>query len=245
MAMLEIRDLNVYYGGIHALKGISLEVEEGQIVSMIGSNGAGKSSMMNAISGIVKYKSGEILYKGQPLPTAANKVVRLGVCQVPEGRLIFANLTVYENLKVGAYLRSDKDGIERDLKRVYEIFPRLEERKNQIAGTLSGGEQQMLAMGRGIMSAPDLIMLDEPSLGLAPLLVNTIFDTIREIKAMGTLGSYDPNNYLLVEQNALKALSVADNAYVLEQGRITKSGPGKELLKDPAIAEAYLGKAAR
>ena len=229
MAMLEIRDLNVYYGGIHALKGISLEVEEGQIVSMIGSNGAGKSSMMNAISGIVKYKSGEILY---------NKVVRLGVCQVPEGRLIFANLTVYENLKVGAYLRSDKDGIERDLKRVYEIFPRLEERKNQIAGTLSGGEQQMLAMGRGIMSAPDLIMLDEPSLGLAPLLVNTIFDTIREIKAMG-------KTILLVEQNALKALSVADNAYVLEQGRITKSGPGKELLKDPAIAEAYLGKAAR
>ena len=229
MAMLEIRDLNVYYGGIHALKGISLEVEEGQIVSMIGSNGAGKSSMMNAISGIVKYKSGEILYKGQPLPTAANKVVRLGVCQVPEGRLIFANLTVYENLKVG---------IERDLKLVYEIFPRLEERKNQIAGTLSGGEQQMLAMGRGIMSAPDLIMLDEPSLGLAPLLVNTIFDTIREIKAMG-------KTILLVEQNALKALSVADNAYVLEQGRITKSGPGKELLKDPAIAEAYLGKAAR
>ena len=165
-------------------------------------------------------------------------IATLGVCQVPEGRLIFANLTVYENLKVGAYLRSDKDGIERDLKRVYEIFPRLEERKNQIAGTLSGGEQQMLAMGRGIMSAPDLIMLDEPSLGLAPLLVNTIFDTIREIKAMG-------KTILLVEQNALKALSVADNAYVLEQGRITKSGPGKELLKDPAIAEAYLGKAAR
>ena len=201
MAMLEIRDLNVYYGGIHALKGISLEVSEGQIVSMIGSNGAGKSSMMNAISGIVKYKSGEILYKGEPLPTAANKVVKLGVCQVPEGRQIFAN-------------------------------------KNQIAGTLSGGEQQMLAMGRGIMSAPDLIMLDEPSLGLAPLLVNTIFDTIKEIKAMG-------KTILLVEQNALKALSVADNAYVLEQGRITKSGPGRELLKDPAIAEAYLGKAAR
>ena len=235
MAMLEIRDLNVYYGGIHALKGISLEVSEGQIVSMIGSNGAGKSSMMNAISGIVKYK---ILYKGEPLPTAANKIVKLGVCQVPEGRQIFANLTTYENLKIGAYLRSDKDGIERDLKRVYEIFPRLEERKNQIAGTLSGGEQQMLAMGRGIMSAPDLIMLDEPSLGLAPLLVNTIFDTIKEIKAMG-------KTILLVEQNALKALSVADNAYVLEQGRITKSGPGQVLLKDPAIAEAYLGKAAR
>ena len=209
MAMLEIRDLNVYYGGIHALKGISLEVSEGQIVSMIGSNGAGKSSMMNAISGIVKYKSGEILYKGEPLPTAANKIVKLGVCQVPAG-----------------------------IADVYERFPRLKERRKQIAGTLSGGEQQMLAMGRGIMSAPDLIMLDEPSLGLAPLLVNTIFDTIKEIKAMG-------KTILLVEQNALKALSVADNAYVLEQGRITKFGPGQELLKDPAIAEAYLGKAAR
>lgn len=235
MAMLEIKDLNVFYGGIHALKGISLEVEEGQIVSMIGSNGAGKSSMMNAISGLVKYKSGEIIYKGEKLPTQANKVVKAGICQVPEGRLIFANLTTYENLMIGAYLRSDKDGIARDLKRVYEIFPRLDERKDQIAGTLSGGEQQMLAMGRGIMSAPDVIMLDEPSLGLAPLLINTIFETIKEIKAMG-------KTILLVEQNALKALSVADKAYVLEQGRITKSGPGIELLKDPQIAEAYLGK---
>ena len=235
MAMLEIKDLNVFYGGIHALKGISLEVEQGQIVSMIGSNGAGKSSMMNAISGIVKYKSGEILYKGEKLPTQANKIVKAGICQVPEGRLIFANLTTYENLMIGAYLRSDKDGIARDLKRVYEIFPRLEERKDQIAGTLSGGEQQMLAMGRGIMSAPDVIMLDEPSLGLAPLLINTIFETIKEIKSMG-------KTILLVEQNALKALSVADKAYVLEQGRITKSGPGAELLKDPQIAEAYLGK---
>ena len=235
MAMLEIKDLNVFYGGIHALKGISLEVEQGQIVSMIGSNGAGKSSMMNAISGIVKYKSGEIIYKGEKLPTQANKIVKAGICQVPEGRLIFANLTTYENLMIGAYLRSDKDGIARDLKRVYEIFPRLEERKDQIAGTLSGGEQQMLAMGRGIMSAPDVIMLDEPSLGLAPLLINTIFETIKEIKAMG-------KTILLVEQNALKALSVADKAYVLEQGRITKSGPGAELLKDPQIAEAYLGK---
>ena len=237
MAMLEIRDLNVYYGGIHALKGISLDVEEGQIVSMIGSNGAGKSSMMNAISGLVRYRSGEIRFRGEKLPAAANKIVKQGICQVPEGRLIFANLTTYENLYIGAYLRSDKDGIERDLKRVYEIFPRLEERKNQIAGTLSGGEQQMLAMGRGIMSAPDLIMLDEPSLGLAPLLVNTIFDTIMEIKAMG-------KTILLVEQNALKALSVADNAYVLEQGRITMSGPGKELLKEPKISEAYLGRSA-
>ena len=237
MAMLEIRDLNVYYGGIHALRGISLDVEEGQVVSMIGSNGAGKSSMMNAISGLVKYQSGEIRFKGEPLSTTANKVVKAGVCQVPEGRLIFANLSVYDNLRVGAYLRSDKSGIERDMKRVYEIFPRLEERKNQIAGTLSGGEQQMLAMGRGIMSAPDLIMLDEHSLGLAPLLVNTIFDTIQEIKSMG-------KTILLVEQNALKALSVADKAYVLEQGCITMSGPGKELLKDPSIAEAYLGKSA-
>ena len=235
MAMLEIKDLNVYYGGIHALKGISLEVEQGQIVSMIGSNGAGKSSMMNAISGLVKYKSGEIIYKGEKLPTQANKVVKSGICQVPEGRLIFANLTTYENLMIGAYLRNDKDGIARDLKRVYEIFPRLDERKDQIAGTLSGGEQQMLAMGRGIMSAPDVIMLDEPSLGLAPLLINTIFETIKEIKSMG-------KTILLVEQNALKALSVADKAYVLEQGRITKSGTGAELLKDPQIAEAYLGK---
>ena len=235
MSMLEVRDLNVYYGGIHALQGVSLDVDEGQIVSVIGSNGAGKSSMMNAISGLVKYKSGEIIYKGEKLPTQANKIVKAGICQVPEGRLIFANLTTYENLMIGAYLRSDKDGIARDLKRVYEIFPRLDERKDQIAGTLSGGEQQMLAMGRGIMSAPDVIMLDEPSLGLAPLLINTIFETIKEIKSMG-------KTILLVEQNALKALSVADKAYVLEQGVITKSGPGAELLKDPQIAEAYLGK---
>ena len=231
MSMLEVRDLNVYYGGIHALKGVSLDVEKGQIVSIIGSNGAGKSSLMNTISGIVKHQSGEILFRGEKLPAQANKIVKQGICQVPEGRLIFANLTTYENLILGAYLRKDKAAINRDLKRVYEIFPRLEERKNQIAGTLSGGEQQMLAMGRGIMSAPELIMLDEPS-----LLFNTIFETIKEIKAMG-------KTILLVEQNALKALSVADNAYVLEQGRITMSGPGKQLLKDPTIAEAYLGHA--
>lgn len=235
MAMLEIKDLNLYYGGIHALRGINLEVEEGQIVSIIGSNGAGKSSMMNAISGVVKYKSGEIIYKGEKLPTQANKIVKTGICQVPEGRLIFANLSTYDNLMVGAYLRNDKEGIARDLKRVYEIFPRLLERKDQIAGTLSGGEQQMLAMGRGMMSAPDVIMLDEPSLGLAPLLINTIFETIKEIKSMG-------KTIILVEQNALKALSIADKAYVLEQGVITKSGTGKELLKDPQIIEAYLGK---
>ena len=235
MAMLEIRDLDVFYGGIHALQGVSLDVNEGEVVSIIGANGAGKSSLMNAISGIVKYKNGEILYKGEKLAPQPNKIVKTGVCQVPEGRAIFANLSTYDNLRMGAYLRSDKEGIAADLKRVYELFPRLEERKDQIAGTLSGGEQQMLAMGRGIMSSPDLIMLDEPSLGLAPLLVNTIFDIVKEIKAMG-------KTILLVEQNALKALAVADRAYVMEQGRITKSGTGKELLKDPAIAEAYLGK---
>lgn len=235
MAMLEVHDLNLFYGGIYALQGVSLEVDEGQIVSIIGSNGAGKSSLMNAISGLVRYKSGEILYKGQKLPAQANKIVKAGICQVPEGRLIFANLTTLENLRMGAYLCGDKEGIARNLKRVYELFPRLEERRNQIAGTLSGGEQQMLAMGRGIMSASDLIMLDEPSLGLAPLLVNTIFDIIKEIKRMG-------KTILLVEQNAFKALSVADTAYVLEQGRITASGRARELLADPAIEEAYLGK---
>jgi len=233
--MLEIRDLDVFYGGIHALQGVSLDVNEGEVVSIIGANGAGKSSLMNAISGIVKYKNGEIIYKGEKLPPHPNRIVKTGVVQVPEGRAIFANLSTYDNLRMGAYLRSDKEGIAADLKRVYELFPRLEERKDQIAGTLSGGEQQMLAMGRGIMSSPDLIMLDEPSLGLAPLLVNTIFDIVKEIKAMG-------KTILLVEQNALKALAVADRAYVMEQGRITKTGTGKELLKDPAIAEAYLGK---
>ena len=235
MSMLEVRDLNVYYGGIHALQGVSLDVNEGEIVSVIGSNGAGKSSMMNAISGVVKYKSGEILYRGEKLPSQPNRIVRTGICQVPEGRLIFANLTTEENLRMGAYLRKDKAGIEADLKRVYELLPRLEERRTQIAGTLSGGEQQMLATARGIMSAPDLIMLDEPSMGLAPMLVNTIFDIIREIKGMG-------KTILLVEQNALKALSITDRAYVLEQGRITRTGTGKELLRDPKIAEAYLGK---
>ena len=235
MSMLEIRDLNLFYGGIHALRGINLDVKEGEIVSIIGSNGAGKSSLMNAISGLVKYRSGEILYKGEKLPANANNIVKAGLCQVPEGRLIFANLTTYENLKMGAYLRSDNDGIEADLRRVYELFPRLEERKDQIAGTLSGGEQQMLAMGRGLMSSPELIMLDEPSLGLAPLLINTIFEIIKDIKKMG-------KTILLVEQNAFKALSVADYAFVLEQGVITASGPASDLIKDPKIREAYLGK---
>ena len=237
--ILKVDDIHVYYGSIHAVKGVSFEVNEGEVVTLIGANGAGKSTTLRTISGLVKAKSGSITYNNeQLLGKPINAILAAGIAQVPEGRRVFPDMTVLENLKIGAYLRKDKEEIEKDIEWVYELFPRLKERNWQLAGTLSGGEQQMLAMGRGIMSAPDLIMLDEPSLGLAPLLVNTIFDTIREIKAMG-------KTILLVEQNALKALSVADNAYVLEQGRITKSGPGKELLKDPAIAEAYLGKAAR
>ena len=232
--MLKIEDLNVFYGGIHALKGVSLEVNQGEIVTIIGSNGAGKSSMLNAISGMVKY-SGNITYEGNPLPKQAHKVVKSGIVQVPEGRLIFANLSVDENLKMGAYLRKDAKGIKEDFDRVYELFPRLKERQGQIAGTLSGGEQQMLAMGRGLMASPEIILLDEPSLGLAPLLINTIFEIIGEIHKMG-------KTILLVEQNALKALSVADRAYVLEQGKITAQGTAQELLSDNTIQEAYLGK---
>jgi branched-chain amino acid transport system ATP-binding protein len=235
--MLKIDGLKVSYGGIEAVKGITFEVPERKIVTLIGANGAGKSTTLRTIAGLVKPAKGRIHLQGEDITgLSPDRIVAKGVTLVPEGRHVFPDLTVLENLKIGAYLR--KDDLTQDLNWVYELFPRLKERSWQAAGTLSGGEQQMLAMGRGIMSAPDLIMLDEPSLGLAPLLVNTIFDTIREIKAMG-------KTILLVEQNALKALSVADNAYVLEQGRITKSGPGKELLKDPAIAEAYLGKAAR
>ena len=232
--MLKVRDLNVYYGGIHAIRGVDIDVQKGNIVTIIGSNGAGKSSLLNSISGIVKYQ-GSIEFEGKPLPTQAHNVVKSGICQVPEGRIIFANLTVQENLKMGAYLRNDKKAIEADFERVYELFPRLKEREKQIAGTLSGGEQQMLAMGRGLMSSPELILLDEPSLGLAPLLINTIFEIIKEIKAMG-------KTTLLVEQNAFKALSVADEAYVLEQGVITASGKAGDLIKDPKIQEAYLGK---
>lgn len=233
--MLKVNNLNVFYGGIHALKGVSIDVEKGKIVSIIGSNGAGKSTLINSISGVVKYKDGDILYKGEKLPKQAHKIVKLGVCQVPEGRIIFANLTVTENLQMGAFLRNDKQGIQKDMKRVFELFPRLKERETQIAGTLSGGEQQMLAMGRGLMSNPDLILLDEPSLGLAPLLINTIFDIILEIKDMG-------KTILLVEQNAFKALSISDTAYVLEQGTITAQGDAKLLIKDEKIQEAYLGK---
>jgi branched-chain amino acid transport system ATP-binding protein len=233
--MLSVNNLNVYYGGIHALKGVSLKVEQGQIVSIIGSNGAGKSTLINSISGIVKYKDGEILYKSEKLPKHAHKIVKAGVCQVPEGRIIFANLTVMENLRMGSFLRKDKDNISRDLNRIFELFPILKAREKQLAGTLSGGEQQMLAMGRGLMSNPDLILLDEPSLGLAPLLINTIFDIIIEIKNMG-------KTILLVEQNAFKALSVADYSYVLEQGVVTIEGNSSDLIKNEKIQEAYLGK---
>ncbi len=234
--LLEVKDLNVYYGGIHALRGVSVGVEEGKIVSIIGSNGAGKSTLLNTICGLVKQDSGEILYKGETLTNIPHKVVAEGICQVPEGRLIFANLTVEENLRMGAYLRNDKAQIAKDMRNAYDLFPILEERKTQSAGTLSGGEQQMLAIGRGLMTNPQIILLDEPSLGLAPIIIQQIFDIIEDIKSMG-------KTILLVEQNAYKALSIADEAFVLEQGTVVKEGTGKELLNDPSIREAYLGKA--
>ena len=233
--MLSVENLNVYYGGIHALRGIDIKVNHNEIVSIIGSNGAGKSTLLNCISGLIRPKEGKITYKGEDIPKLAHKVVQRGICQVPEGRLIFANLTVKENIIMGAYLRKDKVGIEKDLEEVYSLFPRLKERLKQVAGTLSGGEQQMLAMARGLMSSPEIILLDEPSLGLAPLLIKTIFEIIEKIKAMN-------KTILLVEQNAYKALSIADKAYVLEQGRIVMQGEAKEILKDPKIQEAYLGK---
>lgn len=232
--MLRVNNLHVYYGGIHALKGVSLEVQSGEIVTIIGSNGAGKSTLLNAISGFLKYKEGEILYKDSKLGTNPSKIVKLGICHVPEGRLVFANLTVRDNLMMGAYLRNDKAAINEDMDKVYQLFPRLKEREKQVAGTLSGGEQQMLAMGRGLMSSPDIMLLDEPSLGLAPLLVQTVFDIILDIRKMG-------KTILLVEQNAYKSLGIADRAYVLEQGTITASGRASEIAGNPKIQEAYLG----
>lgn len=232
--MLKVNNLQVYYGGIHALRGVSLEVNQGEIVSIIGSNGAGKSTLLNSISGFLKYKEGEISFRNSKLGNNPSKIVKMGICQVPEGRLVFANLTVKDNLYMGAYLRNDKNGINEDFEKVYQLFPRLKEREKQIAGTLSGGEQQMLAMGRGLMSSPEIMLLDEPSLGLAPLLVQTVFDIIIDIRKMG-------KTILLVEQNAYKALSVADRAYVLEQGKITASGWARDIASDPKIQEAYLG----
>lgn len=232
--MLKVKNLHVYYGGIHALKGVNLEVNKGEIVSIIGSNGAGKSTLLNTISGFLKYKEGEISYKDNRLGNNPSKTVKMGISQVPEGRLVFANLTVKDNLNMGAYLRKDNNEIKQDLEKVYALFPRLKEREKQIAGTLSGGEQQMLAMGRGLMSNPEIMLLDEPSLGLAPLLVQTVFEIILDIRKMG-------KTILLVEQNAYKALSIADRAYVLEQGKISASGWASEIASNSKIQEAYLG----
>jgi branched-chain amino acid transport system ATP-binding protein len=232
--MLDVRNLHVSYGGIKALKGVSMEVNQGEIVTIIGANGAGKSTLLNTITGFLKPVKGEVEYQGHRIGRNPAKIVKMGICHVPEGRLVFANLTVQDNLRLGAYLRSDRKGIADDLDRVYQLFPRLEERMKQIAGTLSGGEQQMLAMGRALMTNGELVLMDEPSLGLAPLLVKTVFDIIIQFKAMG-------KTILLVEQNARKALEVADRAYVLEQGKIVKTGPAHEIARDPSIQAAYLG----
>lgn len=233
--MLRVEDINVYYGAIHAIKGISLDVPDGEIVALIGSNGAGKSTTLRTISGLMKPKTGRIMYDGEDITgIPAHKIVGKGLCQVPEGRHVFANMTVMENLELGAYLRKDKEGIAKDLEAVFEKFPRLLERKDQISGTLSGGEQQMLAMARALMSRPKLLLLDEPSMGLAPLLVKEIFNIIKEINASGT-------TVLLVEQNANMALSIADKAYVLETGRITLSGTAAELASSEEVRKAYLG----
>lgn len=234
--MLKIRDLVVAYGGIEALKGISADVPDGQIITLIGANGAGKSTLLRTIMGLEKPKSGTIEYNGESLHGLNSQhIVTRGITLVPEGRRVFPNLTVLENLQIGAYLRSAKEGIEADIRRIYELFPRLEERHWQMAGTLSGGEQQMLALGRALMCRPKLIMMDEPSLGLAPLVIREIFNIIERINAGGT-------TVLLVEQNANMALKVAHHAYVLETGTIKMEGSGKELLENEEIKEAYLGK---
>lgn len=233
MAMLEIKDIEVYYGMIQAIKGISFEVNEGEVIA--GANGAGKTTILHTITGLLSPKKGSVLFEGKDITRIpAHKIVSLGMAHVPEGRRVFAELTVYENLKMGAYTRKDKGKIEQTLKMVYERFPRLKERKNQLAGTLSGGEQQMLAMGRALMSLPKIIVMDEPSMGLSPILVNQIFEIIEEVSKSGT-------TVLLVEQNAKKALSIADRAYVLETGRIVLEGDAKELMNDDAIKKAYLG----
>lgn len=235
MAMLEIKDLEVSYGMIAAIKGVSFEVNEGEVIALIGANGAGKTTILHTITGLIKAKAGSIVFDGHDLTkTPAHKIVELGMAHVPEGRRIFSQLTVLENLKLGAYTRKDKDGIAEDLETVYNRFPRLAERKKQIAGTLSGGEQQMLAMGRALMSKPRIIVMDEPSMGLSPILVSEIFDIIQSINSTGV-------TVLLVEQNAKKALSIADRAYVLETGRISLSGNADELINDESVKKAYLG----
>ena len=235
MAMLEVKDLQVYYGMIQAIKGISFEVNQGEVIALIGANGAGKTTILHTVTGLIAPKAGSIVFEGQDITKIpAHKIVSMGMAHVPEGRRVFAQLSVYDNLKMGAYTRKDKNEIEESLEMVYKRFPRLEERKNQMAGTLSGGEQQMLAMGRALMSKPKIILMDEPSMGLSPIFVNEIFDIIQEVSASGT-------TVLLVEQNAKKALSIADRAYVLETGTIALDGDAKVLMNDDSIKKAYLG----
>lgn len=235
MAMLEVKDLQVFYGMIQAIKGVSFEVNEGEVIALIGANGAGKTTILHTITGLLSPKKGSVVFEGKEITKIpAHKIVSLGMAHVPEGRRVFAELSVYQNLKMGAYTRKDKTEIEETLETVYKRFPRLEERKNQVAGTLSGGEQQMLAMGRAMMSKPKIVLLDEPSMGLSPILVNEIFDIIQSLNEAGT-------TVLLVEQNAKKALAIADRAYVLETGRIVQSGDAQVLMNDESIKKAYLG----
>ncbi len=235
MALLEVNNLEVNYGMIKALKGISFEVNEGEIIALIGANGAGKTTTLHTISGILPVAGGNIVLNGTDITKMpAHKIVRMGISQVPEGRRVFSQLSVLENLKMGAFIRKDKDAIEEDLQSIYKRFPRLEERKNQLAGTLSGGEQQMLAMGRALMSRPKIVLLDEPSMGLSPLLVSEIFEIIKAINESGT-------TVLLVEQNAKKALSIASRAYVLETGNVAISGQASDLINNDTIKKAYLG----
>lgn len=235
MAMLEIKDLEVYYGVIQAIKGVSFEVNQGEVIALIGANGAGKTTILQTITGLLSPKKGSVIFEGQDLTKIpAHKIVSLGMAHVPEGRRVFSDLSVLENLKMGAFTRKDKNEINESLQKVYARFPRLEERKNQRAGTLSGGEQQMLAMGRALMSNPKIILMDEPSMGLSPILVNEIFDIIQSVSKSGT-------TVLLVEQNAKKALSIADRAYVLETGNIVLEGSSGDLLNNDSIKKAYLG----
>ena len=235
MAMLEIKDLQVYYGMIQAIKGVSFEVNQGEVIALIGANGAGKTTILHTITGLLSPKAGSILFEGKDITKVpAHKIVSMGMAHVPEGRRVFAELTVLQNLKMGAYTRKDKEEIANTLRTVYDRFPRLEERQNQMAGTLSGGEQQMLAMGRALMSHPKIILMDEPSMGLSPIFVNEIFDIIEQVSKSGT-------TVLLVEQNAKKALSIADRAYVLETGKIVLDGKAKDLLNNDSIKKAYLG----
>lgn len=233
--MLEVKDLVVNYGAIRALKGISFNVKQGEIISLIGSNGAGKTTTLHSISNLIKKQSGSVIFNGVDISSLpAEQIVRHGLIQIPEGRRIFANLTVKENLEMGSYTRKDKENIKKDLEHVYELFPRLKERIKQISGTLSGGEQQMLAMGRGLMAKPKLLLLDEPSMGLAPILVDEIFEIIKKINEEGT-------TILLVEQNAFKAMNIANRVYILETGNVSASGNSEDMISDPAVKKAYLG----